>query len=133
MDWQTFSKREGEQISYQVLKGILDKKTDYQHLEVVDTIPFGRCLFLDGKIQSAEADDALRSAAMRLGGKWKDEHNQCEQGGCAQQPYCGLRVTNANQHVAVRPSNGSLIGLLPLYLRIPEFRCGSVTFVTQQI
>ena len=59
MDWQTFSKREGEQISYQVLKGILDKKTDYQHLEVVDTIPFGRCLFLDGKIQSAEADEFL--------------------------------------------------------------------------
>ncbi len=59
MDWKTFSKREGEQISYQVQKEILGKKTDYQHLEVVDTVPFGRCLFLDGKIQSAEADEFL--------------------------------------------------------------------------
>lgn len=59
MGWKTFSKRRGEQISYQVLKEVLVAATPYQRLEVLDTLPFGRCLFLDDKIQSSEADEFL--------------------------------------------------------------------------
>lgn len=59
MAWKTFSKRQGEQISYQVLKEVLITRTPYQQLEVLDTVPFGRCLFLDDKIQSSEADEFL--------------------------------------------------------------------------
>lgn len=33
--------------------------TDYQHVEIVDTFLYGRCLFLDGKLQSSEADEFI--------------------------------------------------------------------------
>lgn len=59
MPWKTFSKRQGERISYQVLKEVLVTRTPYQRLEILDTLPFGRCLFLDDKIQSAQADEFL--------------------------------------------------------------------------
>ncbi|MDP2659630.1 MAG: fused MFS/spermidine synthase [Dehalococcoidia bacterium] len=64
MGWKTFCKRHGEQISYEVLNEILVARTRYQRLEVLDTIPFGRCLFLDDKIQSAEADEFLYHEAL---------------------------------------------------------------------
>lgn len=59
MPWKTFSKRQGERISYQVLEEVLVTRTRYQRLEVLDTLPFGRCLFLDDKIQSSQADEFL--------------------------------------------------------------------------
>lgn len=59
MPWKTFSKRKGEQLAYEVLQEVLDTRTRYQHLEVLDTVPFGRCLFLDDKIQSGQADEHL--------------------------------------------------------------------------
>ncbi|MDP2727487.1 MAG: methyltransferase domain-containing protein, partial [Dehalococcoidia bacterium] len=59
MAWKTFSTRQGEQISYQVLREVLVTRTQYQRLEILDTLPFGRCLFLDDKIQSAETDEFL--------------------------------------------------------------------------
>ncbi len=34
-------------------------KTDYQHVEIVDTFLYGKCLFLDGKLQSSEADEFI--------------------------------------------------------------------------
>ena len=34
-------------------------KTAYQNVEIVDTAPHGRCLLLDGKTQSAEADEFI--------------------------------------------------------------------------
>lgn len=59
MVWKTFTKRQGEQISYEVVKEVLGGRTRYQKLEVLDTTPFGRCLFLDDKIQSAQTDEYL--------------------------------------------------------------------------
>lgn len=59
MPWKTFSKRHGEKLSYQVLKEVLVARTPYQRLEVLDTMAFGRCLFLDDKIQSSEMDEFL--------------------------------------------------------------------------
>ncbi|MDO8689121.1 MAG: fused MFS/spermidine synthase [Dehalococcoidia bacterium] len=64
MSWKTFCKRQGEQISFEVLKEVLVARTPYQRLEVLDTVPFGRCLFLDDKIQSAQADEFLYHEAL---------------------------------------------------------------------
>ena len=38
---------------------IYSGKTRYQSVEILDTGPFGRCLILDGKTQSAEADEYI--------------------------------------------------------------------------
>ena len=32
-------------------------RTPYQQVEVIETAPFGRCLVLDGRTQSSEADE----------------------------------------------------------------------------
>ncbi len=64
MVWKTFCKRQGEQISYEVMNEILVARTPYQRLEVLDTTAFGRCLFLDDKIQSAQADEFLYHEAL---------------------------------------------------------------------
>jgi spermidine synthase len=34
-------------------------ETAYQHVEIVDTFLYGRCLFLDGKLQSSETDEFI--------------------------------------------------------------------------
>ncbi len=40
------------------LRGVLfEGDTPYQHVEVLDTVPFGRALVLDGRTQSTEADE----------------------------------------------------------------------------
>ncbi len=38
--------------------------TPYQTVKILDTIPFGRCLILDGKTQSAEADEFIYHEAL---------------------------------------------------------------------
>lgn len=40
-------------------KTVYSKQTKYQQVDIIDTVPFGRCLILDGKIQSAEADEFI--------------------------------------------------------------------------
>jgi spermidine synthase len=40
-----------------VKKVIYDGRTQYQQVQVIDTVPFGRSLILDGKTQSSEADE----------------------------------------------------------------------------
>lgn len=39
-------------------------RTLYQAVEVLETVPFGRCLVLDGKIQSAEVDEFVYHEAL---------------------------------------------------------------------
>ena len=39
-------------------------QTAYQRVEIVDSVPFGRCLMLDGKIQSSESDEYLYHEAL---------------------------------------------------------------------
>lgn len=51
-------------------------QSDFQAVQVIDTKPFGRCLFLDGQIQSAKVDEfmyheSLVHPAMALHGKPK--------------------------------------------------------------
>lgn len=58
--WQTFSKRRGERISLQLTGAPpVSVKTKFQAMDIVDTIPYGRALFLDGKIQSGQADEFI--------------------------------------------------------------------------
>jgi len=56
-DWQTFTKRSGERISYLVKERLVSVRTRYQKLDIVDTVPHGPALFLDDKIQSAANDE----------------------------------------------------------------------------
>jgi spermidine synthase len=63
--WKTFSKRRGEQTSLQLVAlPILRLQTPFQRLEIVDTVPYGRCLFLDEKIQSGQTDEFIYHEAL---------------------------------------------------------------------
>ena len=39
-------------------------KTRYQRVDIIETVPFGRCLILDGRTQSAEADEFVYHEAL---------------------------------------------------------------------
>jgi spermidine synthase len=54
-----FEKCAGERQQYEVRRVLLSKQTRFQKLDVVDTVTYGRALFLDDKIQSAELDEFI--------------------------------------------------------------------------
>ncbi|MBI2941971.1 MAG: fused MFS/spermidine synthase [Chloroflexi bacterium] len=62
--WKTFSKRRGERVCYEVVATRYDAQTPYQHVEIVDTVSYGLALFLDDKIQSAQADEFIYHEAL---------------------------------------------------------------------
>lgn len=63
--WKTFSKRRGEKTSLQLASAAsIRLRTPFQTLEIVDTVSYGRCLFLDEKIQSALADEFIYHEAL---------------------------------------------------------------------
>ena len=63
--WKTFSKRRGEQTSLQLANSLsVVIRTPFQVLEIVDTVAYGRSLFLDEKIQSAIADEFIYHEAL---------------------------------------------------------------------
>lgn len=51
-------------LSSHLTKVLYSGKTTYQQIEIVDTIPFGRCLILDGRTQSSEADEFVYHEAL---------------------------------------------------------------------
>ncbi|WP_422888485.1 spermidine synthase [Nannocystis pusilla] len=55
---------EGVSILYSVERLVAHVKTQYQEAIVADTSAYGRILFLDGLVQSAEADEALYHEAL---------------------------------------------------------------------
>jgi spermidine synthase len=57
--WRDFSKRKGERIALETSSALLQTQTRYQQLEIRDTVSYGRALFLDDKIQSAEQDEFI--------------------------------------------------------------------------
>ncbi|MBI3953344.1 MAG: methyltransferase domain-containing protein, partial [Chloroflexi bacterium] len=59
-----FSKRSGEVIRLDLRRVLAARRTAYQQLEIVDTASFGRALFLDGKVQSAELDEFVYHEAL---------------------------------------------------------------------
>jgi len=63
--WKTFSKRRGERTSLQLASPSSIKiETRFQSLEIADTVAYGRCLFLDEKIQSGLADEFIYHEAL---------------------------------------------------------------------
>lgn len=52
-----FTKRPGERLSYEARSVLYSGQTRFQKLEIADTVSYGRALFLDDKIQSAELDE----------------------------------------------------------------------------
>lgn len=63
--WKTFSKRRGETTSLQLTNPRSTRvRTPFQALEIVDTVAYGRCLFLDEKIQSALSDEFIYHEAL---------------------------------------------------------------------
>jgi spermidine synthase len=63
--WKTFSKRRGERTSLQLSSpSSIRITTQFQALEIADTVAYGRCLFLDEKIQSALADEFIYHEAL---------------------------------------------------------------------
>lgn len=59
-----FTKREGERLSYEARSVVYTRQTAYQKLEIADTVSYGRALFLDDKIQSAELDEFIYHEAL---------------------------------------------------------------------
>lgn len=48
-----------EKHSHRIKKYLVQKKTRFQHAILADTCSFGRCLILDGEMQSAELDEFI--------------------------------------------------------------------------
>src|SRR5438067_13153286 len=59
-----FSKRPGERLAYEAERILLASRTKFQKLEIADTVSYGRALFLDNKIQSAELDEFIYHEAL---------------------------------------------------------------------
>jgi spermidine synthase len=51
-------------ISYRVKELIYLGKTKFQSIAIIDNASFGKCLVLDGKIQSSEADEFIYHEAL---------------------------------------------------------------------
>ncbi|MBF8267541.1 MAG: Polyamine aminopropyltransferase [Dehalococcoidia bacterium] len=47
-----------------IQRRVYSSRTRFQAVEILDTVPFGRCLILDGKTQSAEADEFIYHEAL---------------------------------------------------------------------
>src|SRR5690348_6275276 len=63
--WKTFSKRRGERTSLQLAgPPSMRIQTQFQALEILDTVAYGRCLFLDEKIQSSLSDEFIYHEAL---------------------------------------------------------------------
>ena len=62
--WSGFTNRRGEYIIRDVTQVVLREQTEFQSLEIVDTVSHGRALYLDNKIQSAQLDEFLYHEAL---------------------------------------------------------------------
>lgn len=54
-----YKKFENEHITYDVSDVIVSAKTQYQNVEILNTVPFGVTLFIDDDPQSSELDDHI--------------------------------------------------------------------------
>jgi spermidine synthase len=62
--WLEFNKRPGERVSLEVERVLHLERTKFQQLQIADTVSYGRALFLDHKIQSAELDEFIYHEAL---------------------------------------------------------------------
>lgn len=56
-DWKSIPLRSGNRVAYEVDQVVVHRQTPFQTVEILDTVAFGRALFLDNDIQSALADE----------------------------------------------------------------------------
>lgn len=54
----------GEEMTIDVTAHLAEMTSDYQRIAFVDTNDFGRCLIIDGVVQTAESDHAIYDAQM---------------------------------------------------------------------
>ena len=64
ISWLEVRKRAGGAFRYEVVRTHLNLQTRYQKLTIVDVVGCGRCMFLDGEIQSAESDEFIYHEAL---------------------------------------------------------------------
>lgn len=57
--WKQFTRNNGERVRYQVTEVVARLKTAYQLAEILETPNYGRCFYLDHKVQSALADEFI--------------------------------------------------------------------------
>src|SRR4051794_33786989 len=62
--WNGFTNRRGEYVIRDLTQVVLRQQTQFQLLEIVDTLSHGRALYLDNKIQSAELDEFIYHEAL---------------------------------------------------------------------
>lgn len=62
--WHVFRNRRGEAIAREITQVLVSRRTAYQLLEIVDTVTYGRTLYLDHKIQSAALDEFIYHEAL---------------------------------------------------------------------
>jgi spermidine synthase len=58
-EWFTELGDPGEQHAFRIEQVLVDKKTDFQHLTIIENDTYGKVLFLDGASQSAEVDEYI--------------------------------------------------------------------------
>ncbi len=63
-DYITDFTRSGFNIRYHIEREIINQRTDYQHMVIVDNKEFGRLLFLDNELQVADSDAHLYNQAL---------------------------------------------------------------------
>ncbi|MDP8924669.1 MAG: polyamine aminopropyltransferase [Chloroflexota bacterium] len=63
-DWREFDLASGERAAYEIVRTLYSGQTQYQHVEIAETRPYGLALFLDGLPQSAVADEFVYHEAL---------------------------------------------------------------------
>lgn len=58
-DWYFETERSGFAQGVRILERLYAARTPFQHLEIIDTEPFGRALVLDGALQTSEGDEFM--------------------------------------------------------------------------
>ncbi len=62
--WRRFPVGPGQQAAWAYTAVAVSRRTRFQRVEILDTVAFGRALFLDGLPQSAEADEFIYHEAL---------------------------------------------------------------------
>ncbi|MCK5533486.1 polyamine aminopropyltransferase [bacterium] len=62
--WFTEKFSKGEEHRHRIIKNVVTKTTKFQAALIADTYSFGRCLILDGEVQSAEVDEFIYHEAL---------------------------------------------------------------------
>lgn len=62
--WHRFPVGPGQRAAWAYTDVVVSRRTRFQRVEILDTVAFGRALFLDGLPQSAEADEFIYHEAL---------------------------------------------------------------------